>query len=359
MKKVKNILFKMDMVGNGIVNFAGNEQMYLNNLYCKETGNKYIKDNNVSLAKSNYYLIDGKIDKKIIISANCLRYHLFLDTITNQTPNTISSKYLLTSMLASPALLIRGYTQTEINTNGFKRKSALNITSAEQTSGSIPTIHPFIQGGGKKSADDRTSNSFFFKETVGDISYSTKGNIDLMALQFISTDEVFDRLAFNPDLFEIYSKLLKSRMQSFNSTLKHYKIINSVTEHPELGALLSNEDILFLVKHTLKRMLNLSMRTSDSYAETSKLYIKFVYDVIDNKLNNNEGWIEITNDYIDNLTFDSEIFYEEVDEELVKMIDDEITETVKRNKEERAKREKEEKERKESKKGKKETVNED
>lgn len=313
-KKVKNILFKLDIQGNGVVNYDSNDQKYLWNKNTEKAGVEFVKYDNVSFAKKRWYKNGDAVEKKIIISSNCLRHYIFKNELEVYSPETAIDDHLLISMIASPALISRGYMSLTKGETSVKRSTSLNITDAEQTNGAISTLDTFSRSGAKTQDESKSDNTFFKKETVGNIEYTTKGNIDLMNLQFISCDEVFDRMAFDPDFFEEYSQILRGYLPDFSSSLKYYKSNTSVIDIPEYGILLSPQNIQFLVKDLLKRMLRFSIRKASAYAETTSLKIKLVYDVVEDKINNNEGWTEVTEDVINNLEFDPEIFYTERDE---------------------------------------------
>lgn len=337
-KKVKNILFKLDIKGNGVVNFDSGDQKYLWNKNAEKAGLEFISHNNVSFAKKNWYKNEDSIEKKLIISSNCLRHNIFIDELEVYSPETAIDDHLLMSMIASPALISRGYMSLTKGETSVKRSSALCITDAEQTNGAISSIQTFARSGAKTQDEAKSDNTFFKKETVGYVTYSAKGNIDLMKLQFISCDEVFDRLAFDPDFFEEYSQILRGYMPDFTSDIRYYQSNSSVINIPEYGVLLSPKNIQFLVKDLLKRMLRLSIRKTSAYAETDKLKFKLVYDVIEDKISNDEGWIELTEDIINNLEFEPEIFYTEMDgtESLLlrKSLTDKVNARKQKNKEE-------------------------
>jgi len=338
-KKVKNILFKVELVGKGVVNYDSNDQKRLWNANTEGTGQERVNYDNVSFAKKRWYLnkVNNNYDHKLIISSNCLRHHIFIDDVCFQSPNVINNEYLLLSMIASPASLLRGYLFAANKEFPIKRSSSLNITDAEQITGSLSSIEIFNRSGEKTNDPNKSDTTLFKKETVGNISYEAVGNIDLMQMQFISCDQIFDRLAFNVDLFGNYLELLKKRLPSFNSKLGYYQIKNSIIEIPEYGFILSNEDIVELTKELLKRIYKLSIKKANAYAEVSKVKIKYVYDVFDNKINDDNGWIDLDSDTITNLNFESEYFYieKEISEAKIlrKKLEEEAIERKKRNEE--------------------------
>ena len=147
-----------------------------------------------------------------------------------------------------------------------------------------------------------------------------------MQLQFVSCSQIFDRMALDPDLFDVYAELLRKRLPNFNSSLNYYTIKNSVVELPERGFLFSDENIVELTKWTLRKMLNLKINRTNAFVQIKNIKIKFVENVLEDKLNSEIGWVDLTNEMIDSLTFEPEIFYELFDEEKAKQIISDIEE---------------------------------
>ena len=315
-KQVKNILLKVEMVGNGVVNYDSSSQSYFWNENTAKTGQEIITDKNVKFAKKRWYKKeDGKTDYKLIISGGCLRHNIYGDDAQFQSPNIINSDHLLISMIASPAMLTRGYMFAKKELT-IKRKSALCITDAEQTNDAMSTIETCNVAGGKLKDDNKADITYFKKESVGNITYEASGNIDMMQLQFVSCDELFDRMSLKPDLFDFYTQVLKTRLPNFNSKLGYYQIANSVVELPEYGFMLNNADTLELTKDLLHKILKTDIRTATAFARVSSIKIKLVEDVFEDLIDDEEGWIEITpktKDIIDTLDFDTNTFYNEYD----------------------------------------------
>ena len=320
MSKVKSILLKIELNGRGIVNYDSNDQKSLYNDYLKNLDGPtdFKNTNNISFAKKNFTKSsDGNIDYKLKISSQCLRNKIF-DYV--QSPNIMHHKELFLSLIASQESIVRGYTYAVNKNDGvsIKRSSALMLTDAEQTNDAKSNIEFFARSGEKikkESVDSKSDTSIFSKETVGDIEYSSIGAIDLMQLQFVSCSEIFDRLALDPDLFDVYAELLRKRLPNFNSTLNYYTIKNSVVELPERGFLFSEENIVELTKWTLRKILNLKINRTNAFAHIKNVKIKLVENVLEDKLNSETGWIDLTNETIDSLTFEPEIFYQIFDEE--------------------------------------------
>jgi len=334
MKKVRSILFKMELKGNGVVNFDSNDQKYLWNENTKGTGQERVNHNNVSFAKKRWYKNDdGTIDKKLIVSSNCLRYSIFSDDTLFQSPNIINNSFLLNSMIATPGLICRGYMFAEKDpSKSYKRSSVLNITDAEQINNSISTLETFSRSGEKIVDENKSDTSFFKKETVGNIVYEAIGSIDMMQIQFVSCDQLFDRMALNPDIFPDYKKFLSTKLPNFNSELSYYQIKGSAIELPEYGFMLSNENVIFLVKDLFTKMLNLKIRKASAFAEVSSIKYKIVNDPFEDKFSDEDGWLELNKNVIETLNFDNEDFYEKYDFDAAKSLRLELEDAAKARK---------------------------
>jgi len=143
-------------------------------------------------------------------------------------------------------------------------------------------------------------------------------------LEFLSCDPIFDRYSFNPDEYDILKKFLSGNLPNFSSELGYHTLKTSSIDVSEYGIKLSSENVMYLVKEALRRVLNINISRSTSYAKLSGLRIQLVSDV----LGNNE-WIDIKSmEDIDNLDFEVEEFYVLADESKVndqrKVIEDSI-----------------------------------
>ena len=323
MEKIKNILLKLEFEGNGVVNMDSNDQKFI----LSETHLKaYHK--NVSFAKKSFSRDStGKLTYKLKISRDCILHDMYKYDMISTIPNIVHNDYLLYSYIASPMSIMRGYMFAN-KTETIKRKGAIMLCDAIQTCDASgvyagTALEVFSRSGEKVSndgTDDKSDNSFYQKETVGDITYSTKGDIDLMNLQFITCDSIFDRYSFNPDKFDIFKSFLNKSLKSFNSELGYYQLKDSSILIPECGVLLSNENILDIVKLTLKNMLRINIKRKGAYAKLSSIKIKLVEDPTIDTYNNDNNWISLDSDVdVDNLNFDIEYFYEEVNIEKAKL----------------------------------------
>jgi hypothetical protein len=349
MEKVKNILFRVNLKGNGIVNFDDSSQKFMYN-GTNLNSMKTMYDN-TSYAKKRFYKdVDGNLTYKICISSDCLRHDIFKEDILNQSPNIINNEAVLYSFIASPANLLRGYLFAD-KKETYKRKGAITITDAEQTCNAVSYIETFSRSGLKNQDSDKADNSFYKKETIGNIKYSTIGNIDLMQLQFVSVDQIFDRFSFNPDSFELYKAFLKTKLENFNSELGYFQIESSVIDIPEYGFKFSNENVNKLVQEFFTRLLKLNILRKNAYANIESIEYKLVYDVIEDTFDTEDGWLSIKNEFdIKNINIIVEDFYVSVDESNAKKLRNDIElDYEKRKKEAKDKKSEEVKNKKEAK----------
>lgn len=278
---------------------------------------KTIHDN-TSYAKKRFYKDGDNLTYKLSISSDCLRHNIFERDIPTQSPNIIDNEALLYSFIASPAALLRGYLFAD-DKETLKRKGPLSITNAEQTCNAVSYIETFSRSGKKITNAEQADNSFFKKEVVGNVKYSANGFVDLMQLQFVSCDQVFDRFSFNPDMFGIYKQFLKMKFPTFDSELGYYQINGSNVEIPEYGFKLSNQNIVILVRELFERILLLNIRKSTAFAKTASFEYKLVYDPIDDTMDSEDGWVKIASKKdIEAINFEAEEFYTAEDLETAK-----------------------------------------
>jgi hypothetical protein len=313
MKKVKNILIKLELDGVGVVNMDSNAQKWV----LKKTRLSNFNDN-VSFAKkvfveNNNPDDETDVDFKLKISDDCILKNAFRYDHIAPTPNIIHHPALLYANIASPVSILKGYLFPSAKET-LKRKGSLKLTSAIQSCNAKSILETFSRSGAKVSndgSDDKKDTTFFSKETVGEIKYAASGNIDLMSLQFLPCDAIFDRYQLNPDYFKLYKEFLQKKMPDFNGELGYFQLKNSSIEIPEYGVMLSEENVVFLVKEALKRLLGVNIVRKGAYANVTSLKIKLVNDPLTDTLYNDNNWIQIANQQdIDNLNFEVHKYYE-------------------------------------------------
>lgn len=333
---MKNLLVKLDLNGHGVVNYDSSDQKYV----LKKTYLNSSNYDNVSYAKKVFFKDkedENKLDFKLKISHDCMLKNAFSDDMISRNPNIAHNNYVLYSHISNPMAIALGYLfpLKKENENTLKRTNSITLTDAIQTCNAKSFIDVFSKSGEKTTDDDQDitsklkDNTLYYRERVGDIKYSTKAIIDVMNLQFISGDHVFDRYNLNPDLFELYKENLKKHLPKFDGELGYYQLKNSLINIPELGFLLSKDEINFIVKMILKKLLALTIRRKDSYARTELMKIKIVNDPIEDTFDNPNDWITLkNNDQIDALDFNIDYFYDLVDVNEAKKLRMDIEEEV-------------------------------
>ena len=338
---IKYIEFQLELEGQGVVNYDGKEQKFLfhkrenNPTYNQKVKHLATINDNVAFAKKAFFLDEnGNLDYKIKISSNCLRHAIFNKDIPCFSPNVLINDFTRLNYIASPAILLRGEMLAN-DKNTYIRKSAISLTDALSTTNGLSyadTCTRNMQKIEKEETTDKSGTSFFSRETIGDIKYKVEGEIDLSVLQFLSADDVASRRFLNADEYEQFKMFLQTRMPSFKSDLKYYQYKTSVVHLPELGALLSNDDLIYLVKYFFESVININIKRNNSYARFSSLKIRMIEDNINR---DKSKWIEIKSiEDINNISFESEVFYSEVSESDVKEYNEtnqKINEEIKKN----------------------------
>lgn len=338
--KVKNILIKLELEGRGVVNYDSNDQKHM--VRQTDMSGAYTYHNNVMFAKKSFTRkgeVDDKgrekLDYRLKLSNNFLSNAVFSKNQIEANTAIAHHDMLLYMNIASIPSILRGYLWTD---HAFKKNSVLTLTDAIQTNEAQSSIDVFTKSGvkeTKESESDIGDTSLYFKETVGDITYESIGNIDLKNLQFISCDNLFDRMAFNSDMFETYKKFLSKQLpNSDDMSLGYYMLDNTIVNIPELGILFNEEQIQFMIKHLLRDIVGIGVYKKGGYVKTGNLKIKLVKDPLIDTFNNEDGWITIENeDDIQNLNFEIDYAYSLVDEEELVEIRKEFEEELKKARE--------------------------
>jgi hypothetical protein len=317
--KVKNVKFEIELEGHGIVNYDSGDQKFLWNRESKAGNkNKFTSaDNNNMYAKKHYFRNEnGDLDYKIKISSDCLRNSIFSGDAIVTNPKIVHHKTLLNSFIGSTLGLVRGYMfATKHET--LKRKSPLTITSAIQTNNAESYMEFYSRSGEKTTKDDSDTGdtTIFNKESIGDITYSAKGFFNINDLEFISADTNHDRYSFNPDDYSILKTFLSKNLPNFDAEPGYYQLNTASTEAGEYGIKLTSEQIVYLIKEGLKRIYNININRSGSYATLNKMRVQLVNDLLNPK---NNVWVDITSiSDIDNLDFEVQEYYTKLEESQV------------------------------------------
>ena len=345
MAKIKNIKFKLELTGNGIVNTEGTNKdlLYLLKEKCGRYigqsatdniifGKRYITELNGSEQKVVYTKKDGTEVKQthrdyLKISSECLRHAIFERDAEFKPTNLHSIPEIAMRYMASYQYIVRGDLLTKRNSTSFNKASAISIVSAIENGGSEITLDVHSCSG------ERTNNSFYYKEEIGDTKYFSEGFINLSQLMFMSADVIGGRQAVDTDW------LMKGRLDKvFESVYgyvpytKGYFCSNTQTYGDamgEYGMKFHDNFIVYLVKESLKRILDINIIKSKAYAKTSKLQICLVENA-GAMLDGDETWIDIKNyDDIEKLDFEVFNFYKECDGNEVESIREEIKKIAK------------------------------
>ena len=290
MSKVKSILFKIEIEGNGVVNYDSNEQRF-------HIGEKFpfLKSyhSNVMYAKRNIYN-DGKEPRfKLVISPTCMK-HAMYDKVS-QTPKLTHNKDLLYANLAHPESILNGHLHA-IKNDTLKRKGAITLVAAEQTCDALSRLEFHSKSGEKisyEADEEKSDNSIYKKETIGKIKYSSQGAINLKELQFYSCDEIMGRYGFNPDHFDLFKKYADIHFGSFDNELGFFQMRGSSVNIAERGFKFTDDQVRLLVSVFLEKLLTLDISRSSAYARKEKLMVKLVSNPLIDRFNSEEGWVEI------------------------------------------------------------------
>ena len=345
---IKTVLFKYTMDGNGIVNYDTNRQKYIFFGECvygdksdkedKSSPKKFkigrlmqekIIYNNYTYAKKKFSRDeDGNLDYKIRISKESMSAKIWKDDMIRYDTTVQSDIIRRNRHIGSLIGFLKGFNFSNIyytNKLGvdvtkikkkenrsvkLARRSPIVISSAVQTSSAISKFEVGTRSGGiNETVDDGSSGtSLYYKERIGDISYGGSGYLDLSQMQFLSCDENLDRMAFFETEFENHLKHnLCENFPDNNFEIDEYHMNDGIKER---GIKITDDNVLFQVKETLKRIMEIGFLRSGSYAELSSLKIKLVEDVLVDTISNKANWIDIHNfGDIDNLNFEVEQFY--------------------------------------------------
>ena len=124
--------------------------------------------------------------------------------------------------------------------------------------------------------------------------------------------ELYDRMAVVPDDFQCFYKPALEKVLGPISDPGYYVIKRSAIQLPEYGVMLTKEQVNFLVKEYLDRVLRTTItKSSSGYASVTGLKIKYVENPLVDKIHSEDGWITLQD--TSKVSFDPEIFYEAVD----------------------------------------------
>lgn len=291
---IKSVDFKVRALGHGAVNWngptdvngliQGNVKKLKNHSMPKlrAYSNKRFKpDGTYSLKFADE--IDFK-ENHLYISQNCIRHHLFRNEAVPDLQDPVVAKNM-DKLLCSVTGLVRGYV---IPKTENKRTSALLITDFVDQKGN-GNYEQMGRSGSKekretKSGEDK-STSLFSKTTFGDTEYEGFGSISIEQLQFIPLCDDFSRQAMTINS-DKEGKEIAEKMTRFINNLggtelaeavyhANYVRRGAIFDIGEAGILLNDTAIDVLVKETLSRLRNLSIRQAKGYMYVDTIEVDY------------------------------------------------------------------------------------
>lgn len=292
-KKVNKIQLKLTLEGRGLVNYNGNE---VPSRFVRQMHSNGKINNNGTFAKENIYkkiIIDEEGNEKSvdipkkIISSNLLRKMICGDENLVNADKLVSIPKLRVALLSQDNTIIRGFAVMNRSTN-LKRKSAISVSDAEQISDTATWLET------RTAEGDRDDTSLFFKETCGSIEYSSDIFFDIKQLQFISTDDNYDRMSLtekdvNGFIEHIDGRYGKNNAKYGNWGTTHLNVIG------EQGIVLSDKVVTNIIRGTIKRMLDVNIQRAGAYAKTKDIEISLGYEGDVNDLSSKPEFTKINN----------------------------------------------------------------
>lgn len=307
-KSLKRIDIRVEMEGQGGINYDTKEQKFFLNKHC---GRKNISNDNVTYLKKAYYKLEtptedgaeyGYFSK---ISSNCIRHEIFKgccdgDTVIWQFPK------IAVTYITSPECFSRGYMKAD-GDNSFRKKTCLYVTDAIDKNAIISEEQHSTSG-------DRDSNSLHYKENVGETHYCFDACFDVEQAQFLSVDDFNGRIGIDPSYIEgenLYEKEMVKIYHRVPYTRGVYsnKCQTLGNYYGEDGLLFDDEYVNSLIKDNIKRILGINITRAGGWTRTKKVEIRPVYDPLNVS---DDDWMVINPNDIDNLNFNIHHFYKEV-----------------------------------------------
>ena len=115
-------------------------------------------------------------------------------------------------------------------------------------------------------------------------------------------------------MFPKYIKILSDRMPNCKDNSGYYLHKETTIGVAEYGQLFSKENLVYLTKLFFHNLLKVLITNKGGYAEVTEVEYKFVYNPLKDKFSSNKGWLPLTVDNLDSLTFDVGDFYDRQDD---------------------------------------------
>lgn len=334
-ENVNAIAVKITLEGSGIVNFGTSDDKYFLNKRC---GFHYNNDNN-KIGKFNIYKNpkynggeNGEPECIAIpkISADCLRHNAFVnddDYVTNVNNMKLSS-IEEALYLSSPSAIERGFLFAVRNGNSLRNKSAVTVTDAELTNNTL-TFNEFHSNSSSKVEGNDTA--IYSADTLGNTKWEATLVIDLKKCSVLIADDFGGRRAIGEELIENGSlaDAFKMRYGRVPYTIEYVQNKNASWQNMscEKALVFDNEFINFIIKDIIKRFASISIRTNIAYAETTSIKVKPICGIGDLVCDDN-GYVEMSKDEIDEMVITPKEFYSFVDAETVANVRDRYAEAL-------------------------------
>jgi len=320
---VKSLWFKAVMSGRGIVNYDSGDARWA----LKEYIGRIVKAlgyDNVKVAKHAIKKTGEENGKPVYqiclkVSSACIRHSIFESDQPFHNPAILHAPKVLMKLISSVAGLLRGYMFESKGCTGIKRKSPVLITDAEQTNNSVSTFDIGTQCAPretKEDADDPSGLTLHYKECICETVFEFEGAVDFNLLQFISLSQMYDRLAVNPDYLTEYRAGLEKTLGSPVSDKAWYIFKTATNGLPEEGLLLSQAQVVTLIKEFFQRLCGLCIiRGGGGYARINSVQVKHISNPLTDFPASLEGYYKVTTpDDLKLKPEDVEVFYDEVAE---------------------------------------------
>ena len=307
-KNLKRLDIRVTMKGQGGVNYDSDDQKGFLREHC---GRKTSIHDNVKYLKKAFYKIEnpeengpefGYYSK---ISSNCLRHEIFkgcndVDSVIWAFPNA-AVRYI-----TSPMGFSHGYMKTEGGSNGFGKKTCLYVSDAIDKNAVIAEELCTKDG-------ERDSTSMHYKENVGKTSYKFEACFDVEQAQFLSADDFCGRIAIDPSYIEGENLYQKCMVELYGRVPYNMGVFTNKHQtlgkyYGEYGMMFDDEYVNSLIKANLHQIFGININRANAWARTEKVEIRPVYDPL---TVNEDDWMTITADDIDNLNFNIHHFYTE------------------------------------------------
>lgn len=267
---VKTLELKIYFEGDGCVNYDSPESQNF-------IGNRFT---NKKVTKKSFKW--GKNDKnetvfyfKNKVSSECLRHELFKNEIEFSNSNLSLIKSVLLKAITKPAMILKGYLFPDVTST--KLSSPIAIGDAVDVQDYIEFNQKNLMYDVHTQAGERTETSLYYVGMSSLTDYVANGKINLIMLQFLSGDVLYDRPAVLVD-GGIEEKLYLDEMRKNygdDVSFKYYYKKNSITEDEwaERGILFSKDAVDMLVKDAIKRIMNIDIQRKGSFLKFKKMYV--------------------------------------------------------------------------------------